>query len=498
MQKLPFLLFILNFLTSYCWINDLPKCDIKSGTKFPKDFLFGASTSSYQIEGAWNVSGKGENIWDHYLHKYPDRVLDHSNADVTADSYHLYREDIKALKDTGFNFYRFSISWARIMPNGSVASLNADGIDYYHRLIDALKEKGIEPLVTMYHWDLPLTLQEFGGFLNRSIADYFESYADFLFKEYGYKVQYWNTFNEPLIVCVPSYELGQAPPFIEKRGDGAYQCGHNLLLSHARAYHLYQKKYKSTQKGKIGIAINGEGALLKSNTTSAWEAFERKHAWDIGWYAHPIFSKTGNYPPIMISSVAQNSIAEGYNKSRLPEFTKAEIESLRGSADFLGLNCYSSRIIELGKRNNSEPASIFKDRNIEVFTDPSWKRAKTEWLYSVPEGFREMMHWLSTQYKGIEIWVTENGWSDDGQLNDLDRIEYYSEHLRVCLQSISCDNVNLKAFTAWSIIDNFEWMKGFTEKFGLYQVNFNSTKKERTAKMSAYYFRDIINSHAWK
>lgn len=164
----------------------------------------------------------------------------------------------------------------------------------------------------------------------------------------------------------------------------------------------------------------------------------------------------------MISSVAKNSIAEGFPKSRLPEFTKQEIEYIRGTADYLGLNYYTSRVVELGIPNANDPPFYYKDMSIKETVDPNWPQAKSSWLYSAPEGFRVLMDWMNKQYNNVELWITENGWSDDGQLNDLDRVFYYQEHLKTCLQSILCDKVNLTVFTAWSIIDNFEWMLGYT------------------------------------
>ncbi|RVE43159.1 hypothetical protein evm_012190 [Chilo suppressalis] len=209
---------------------------------FPSSFMFGVATASYQIEGAWNVSGKGENIWDRYTHTRPERIFDHGTGDVAADSYHQFRQDVRLLKELGVRFYRFSMSWSRILPTGLTNEVNPDGIRYYKELIEELHKNGIEPLVTMYHWDLPQPLQDLGGWTNPVIADYFVDYAKVLLDNFGDRVKFWLTFNEPLSFCHDGYGGSDAP------GDRAtgmedYLCGHTVLRAHAAVYRMFQRDY---------------------------------------------------------------------------------------------------------------------------------------------------------------------------------------------------------------------------------------------------------------
>lgn len=249
--------------------------------EFPESFKYGAASSSYQIEGAWNESGKCPSIWDTFTHDHPELIADGSNGDVSADSYHFYRDDIAALKHVGvsaincylvifyktglkFHHYRFSFSWPRILTNGTL--LNEKGIDYYNNLIDALLENDIEPIVTVYHWDLPQYLQDLGGFTNPLIVDYFRHFCDVLFKNFGNRVRKWITFNEPFNVCVDGYATGNFAPGIKASGVGEYLCTHHVLQSHAASYHLYKEKYFEQQQGQIGICLNTKFVYPKDQT----------------------------------------------------------------------------------------------------------------------------------------------------------------------------------------------------------------------------------------
>lgn len=224
-----------------------------NSNNFPEDFLFGVATAAYQIEGAWNEDGKGENIWDNFTHGHPEYIEDNSSGDIACDSYHKVDEDIALIKSLGVDFYRFSLSWSRILPKGYSYNVNEDGIAYYNKLINGLVAEGIEPMVTLYHWDLPEVFQDLGGWPNELIADYFEDYAKVAFDRFADRVKYWITFNEPYNVCYQGYGNVKKAPALNMTGFADYLCTHTVLKAHARVYHLYNETYKSKYNGKYMI-----------------------------------------------------------------------------------------------------------------------------------------------------------------------------------------------------------------------------------------------------
>ncbi|XP_055910679.1 myrosinase 1-like [Eupeodes corollae] len=228
----------------------------KGSLNFPANFSFGVSTSAYQIEGGWNQDGKGVSIWDYFTHKTPEIVVDGSNGDIAADSYNLFDEDLKILKDLKVGHYRFSISWSRVFPNGDVSLKNQPGIDYYNDIIDKLLANGITPFVTMHHFNIPLAIQKRGGFASPLIIDYFVNFATELFEMFGDRVKNWITFNEPLRLCQSGYGSGQSPPLLNNSGVGDYLCIHNLLKAHGASYRVYKDKFFDKQQGKVGIALD--------------------------------------------------------------------------------------------------------------------------------------------------------------------------------------------------------------------------------------------------
>lgn len=221
-----------------------------NSNSFPDDFLFGVATAAYQIEGGWNEDGKGENIWDSFTHNHPEYIKDNSSGDVACDSYHKIAEDIALIKSLGVNYYRFSLSWSRILPKGYSYSVNKAGIDYYNKLIDGLLNEGIQPMITLYHWDLPVVFQDLGGWPNELIADYFEDYAKVAFDNFADRVKYWITFNEPYIVCYQGYGSVDKAPALNMTGYADYLCTHTVLKAHANVYHLYNNTYKSKYNGE--------------------------------------------------------------------------------------------------------------------------------------------------------------------------------------------------------------------------------------------------------
>lgn len=356
---------------------------------FPSDFRFGSASASHQIEGAWLTAGKTPNIWDNLTHSHPDLIFDHRNADIACDSYHLYAQDVRLLRKAGVDYYRFSISWARIMPyrNSSVAlAPNEAGLRYYDRLIDALLEAGIEPMVTLYHWDLPQWLQDLGGWLNTvEVVWHFRRYADVVFGRFGARVPTWITFNEPKWFCRSGYDQGIIAPLVRLPGVGEYQCTKSVLLANAAAYELYEAKYRVQFGGRVGITLNmGYWWPKDAHSAEHVEAAERMMQFEIGLYLHPIFGD--GFPAVVQRTVAKRSRNEGRKESRLPQLTVKDRARIYGTADFVGVNYYTSYLA-----SPVPSAETSDDSEVRTDVDPRWPQAKSTWLRSVPEGLRETL-----------------------------------------------------------------------------------------------------------
>jgi beta-glucosidase len=322
-----------------------PILDIASLNRnsFPQGFIFGAGSSSYQFEGAATEGGRTPSIWDTFTHRYPEKIKDGSNGDVAIDTYHQYKEDVQIIKDMNLDSYRFSISWSRILPNGKLSGgVNQEGINYYNNLINELLANGIQPLLTLFHWDLPQALEdEYGGFLSPLIIKDFQDYAELCFKEFGDRVKYWVTLNEPWSYSQNGYANGRMAPgrcssWLNPNctgGDSAtepYIVTHNQLLAHAATVDVYKKKYQESQNGVIGITMVANWYLPLSDSKADKKAAERAIDFMYGWFMDPITS--GDYPKSMRSLVG----------SRLPKFNAKQARQLIGSFDFIGLNYYSS------------------------------------------------------------------------------------------------------------------------------------------------------------
>ncbi|XP_050512620.1 myrosinase 1-like isoform X1 [Diabrotica virgifera virgifera] len=459
-------------------------------SKFPKDFMFGTSTASYQIEGAWNEDGKGENIWDRVIHRVPSPVIDNSTADIACDSYHKYKEDVAMLKHLGVTHYRFSLSWSRILPTGFNNKINPLGIAYYKNLIKELRANNIESLVTIFHWDTPQPLENLGGWTNELIVDRFVDYAKVVFENFGDDVKYWLTFNEPKQTCNGGYGNMQRAPLVDSSGIGEYLCTHNVLKAHAKTWHLYDKHFRSTQKGKVGITIDTAWLEPDTNSTRDVDAAERGQQFVHGWYTRPL--TLGDYPELMKKTIAKRSSLQGFSQSRLPQFTKDEIEYLKGTLDYLGLNYYTTFMARDSDDEKIDDISFEADAQISAYQKDEWPKSATPWLRVVPWGLRKTLNWIKNIYGDIPILITENGVSDNASsLEDDTRVDYYQQHLS-SLKDAMDDGVNVFGFTAWSLMDNFEWLQGYTEHFGLYRVDFSSPNRTRTPKKSAKYFKNVI------
>jgi lactase-phlorizin hydrolase len=449
---------------------------------FPEGFMWGLATSSYQIEGAWNVDGKGENNWDFWSHENNgSNIADGKNGDVACDSYNKYLEDVRLLKNMGAHFYRFSLSWARIVPTGRVIDgINPAGLAYYNKLIDALLAEGITPFITLYHWDLPMGLLNEGGWLNQTIVDHFGDYARTVYRAFGDRVKWWLTFNEPHVFCLADWNYGEHDPF-EEPPEKPYICTHNVIKSHALAFRIYDAEFRPFQKGQMGITLNCDWSEPKNRSDPEHVAAkERSMHFRYGWWANPL--TRGEYPLIMRELVDAKSEAEGRNSSRLPSFDADWTNFINGTLDFLGLNHYSTHYVLPSDGLNGW---MDGDANIRSERDPAWNSSGIGWAI-VPWGLRNVTTWVAREY-GLPIYITENGYGgqESQGLDDPERVNYYRAYINEVLKSIKLDGSDVRSYTAWSLIDNYEWTLGYTARFGVNYVDFNDPERPRTPKASA-------------
>ncbi|XP_044260672.1 myrosinase 1-like [Tribolium madens] len=452
--------------------------------KFPDDFLFGVASSAYQIEGGYDSRGK--TTFDHHWELNSSMVADSSNAKTACDSYNQYQKDIDLLVDLGVNFYRFSISWPRILPRGFPNEVNPDGIRYYNNLIDGLLAKNIQPMVTMFHFDLPKPLQDLGGWTNPVISDLFEDYARILFKNFGNRVKYWITINSNTW----GYGDSDWPPMVNQSGFGDYLCVKNTVLGHAKVYHLSKREFRE-QKSQIGFVVDGRWYEPASESSQNRDAAERAREFNVGIWLNPIYG-SGDFPAIVKQRVKTTSEKEGFSKSRLPEFTPDEINFVKNSFDFLGVNIYTSFLVKDVDERNDKDFSWDKDMKAEIYQDSRWEGAKSNWLKVTPWGLRKVLGWIKQKYNNPPMFITENGFSDGGEIEDLGRVKFMELYLKALLEAIDKDRVKVKGYAAWSLLDNFEWLVGYTEKFGLYHVDFADPHRKRTPKSSSKWYKKLI------
>ncbi|KAE8279044.1 Cytosolic beta-glucosidase [Larimichthys crocea] len=406
---------------------------------FPCDFAWGAGSAAYQIEGGWQADGKGPSIWDTFCHE-KGRVFGDQNGDVGCNSYELWEKDLECIQQLGLTHYRLSLSWARLLPDGTTRRVNQKGVQYYNKVIDDLLACDVSPMVTLYHFDLPQALQDQGG---------------------------WKS---PPYVCAKlGHEDGIHAPGFKEPGIAAYLAGHNMLRAHAMAWHSYNSTYRTTQKGAVSLAINSDWfEPLRAGCAEDIAATERCFAFTLGWFAWPVFV-TGDYPEIMRSAIDAQSKKLGYNgSSRLPSFSKEE-PAVLGTADFFALNYYTSRKVEPGG-GCGKVLSIKTDRDAGQVLDPSWPICGVSWLAVVPYGLRKLLKHIKYTFNNPAVYITENGFSQVGplQIEDVQRSEFYKDTILEVAKAIQEDGVNVRGYFAWSLLDNFEWADGFSVRFGLF------------------------------
>jgi beta-glucosidase len=454
-----------------------------NNTGFPQDFIFGTSTSCYQIEGGHNADGKGPSIWDAFC-AVPGNIRNNENANMACNHYELYKQDIALLKQLGVKAYRFSIAWTRILPDGT-GKVNEEGVKFYSDLIDELLKNDIEPWVTLYHWDLPLVLeQEKDGWLNPEMSDIFAEYADVCFSNFGDRVKHWITLNEPWVVAILGYGQGIFAPGRISNSE-PYLVGHHLLLAHAKTVHVYRTKYNH-QEGKIGISLNCDWREPLTNKPEDKEAAERALLFYVGWFADPIWK--GDYPDVMKERLG----------SRLPQFSNEEKKLLLGSSDFFGLNHYTTMFAAdavdgLVQGSVYGNGGLSEDQDVNLSVDESWNKTTMEWAI-VPWGCRKLLEWLTERYDRPDIYLTENGCSQDDKvidnsIDDSKRIDFVAGYLHEAQKAIE-NGVSLKGYFYWSLLDNFEWAHGYSKRFGLVHVDFENFI--RTPKKSFFWYAGLI------
>ena len=436
---------------------------------FPENFVWGAATSSYQIEGAWNADGKGENIWDRFSHT-PGKVDNGDTGDVACDHYHHWHEDIELMKEIGLKAYRFSISWARILPKGR-GKINQAGIDFYSNLVDSLLEAGIEPWVTLYHWDLPQALQDEGGWTARSTVDAFLEYTDVFTKALGDRVKNWITFNEPWVSAHVGYEEGRHAPGI-KDLDSAVAASHHLLLSHGMAVPIIRK---NSPNANVGITLN----LTPQEPASPSIPDRKLSTWKDG-YVNRYFLDTlvgRGYPQDMVDSYG----------TPMDFVLPGDMDTIAVPIDFLGVNYYTRSIV---RDETAQDNSAVTVERIGAITEMNWE--------VFPPGLYRMLGRLHFDYAFPAMYITENGAafpdkvSADGEIDDHDRLSYIMEHLKICHRAIEI-GVPLKGYFTWSLMDNFEWAFGNVKRFGLIRVDFETL--ERTIKSSGRWYAGVIREN---
>ncbi|KAI5382235.1 variant 2, Beta-glucosidase 12 [Lathyrus oleraceus] len=410
-----FLLLSLLTITIVTPMNGFNPLGDFNRSSFPKGFVFGTASSAYQYEGAAFEGGKGPSIWDNFTHKYPEKIKDRSNGDVAVDSYHKYKEDIELIKDLNMDAYRFSISWSRVLPKGKLSGgVNPEGIKYYNNLINGLLAKGLQPYVTLFHWDVPQALEdEYHGLLSHRIVDDFRDYAELCFKEFGDRVKHWITINEPWTVSMNAYAFGTLAPgrcsyWLNRNCTGGdsgtepYLAAHNQLLAHSAAANLYRIKYKSSQRGIIGITLVSHWYEPATTATADVDASKRALDFMFGWYMNPL--TRGEYPKSMRTLVGK----------RLPKFSKEESRELKGSFDFLGLNYYSSYYAAHASHhpNVVQPAiqtDSLVNATFEHNGKPLGPMSASSWLCIYPKGLHNLLLYTKKTYEDPVIYITENG-----------------------------------------------------------------------------------------
>ena len=444
-------------------------------TGFRPDFIWGAAAAAFQIEGASSKDGRGDSVWDMFCRE-PGAVRDGSDGAAACDHYHRYPEDIAIMSDLGIKAYRLSVAWPRILPEGR-GKLNKKGLDFYDSVVDGLCEAGIEPWITLFHWDFPTALYDQGGWLNRDSSDWFADYAEIICSRFSDRVSHWFTLNEPQCFLGLGHHSGEHAPGMRMSFEKVLQASHNALLAHGKAVQVMRASAKqpltigAAPVGMVSYPTNDDPVLIEAARRAT---FDIK---DIGcfsntWYADPMIK--GNYPDDGLELFAQY----------LPEIKSGDMETICQPLDMYACNIYSGGALSLDEKGDPVPEPLVGCGR----TTMDWN-VTPDCLYWGPRFFFERY--------GLPVVVTENGMANcdwvhvDGQVADPGRIDYIRRHL-LSLRKAASDGVDVMGYFYWSIMDNFEWAHGYQQRFGLVHIDYET--QIRTPKQSAYWYRDVIAS----
>ncbi|KAA8523860.1 hypothetical protein F0562_010283 [Nyssa sinensis] len=502
-----FLCFLLLFLFSFAHtlvesFNE-EKEDIKR-SQFPDGFLFGTAASAYQIEGAYLEDGKSLSNWDVFNHIQGVRHVE--NADIANDHYHRYLEDIEIMHSLGVNAYRFSISWARVLPRGRFGEVNPNGVIFYNKIIDNLLLKGIVPFVTLHHHDFPQELEDrYESWLSPEMQEEFVHLAKTCFKSFGDRVKYWTTINEPNVFSEMAYIKGKYPPARCSAPFGNCSVGnsdleplivmHNMLLGHAKATKLYREQFQAKQCGFMGMVASSSMYEPLSDSELDREAANRALAFNVAWNLDPLVF--GDYPPEM----------RRYHGSELPRFTLEEAKYIKGSIDFIGINhyathyakdCIHSSCIEGGDRAIRGFAYLTVERDGVPIGEPTGMPG----FFVVPRGMEEIVEYVKKRYHNMPMFVTENGYVPpkqeavrvEEQLHDVKRIEFHKAYMASLARAIR-NGADVRGYFAWTLMDNYEWVEGYSLKFGLHYIDRQTLK--RIPKLSATWFQNFLTNSSF-
>jgi beta-glucosidase len=443
-----------------------------NASRFPKDFLWGCATSAYQIEGSPLADGAGASIWHRFSHT-PNRVTDGDTGDIACDHYRRWSSDVDLMRELGMQSYRFSIAWGRVLPEGT-GRVNPAGLGFYERLVDRLLEKGIKPMATLYHWDLPAALDDRGGWLNRDIAHWFAEYSEVVFRKLGDRVSHWVTLNEPWVVTDGGYLHGVLAPG-HRSAFEAPLASHNLMRAHGASVQAYRAL---NLRSPIGLVVNIEPKYAASQEPADVAAAKRGEAYMNRQYLQPALH--GSYPEEL-----KDVFGEAW-----PKVPSQDFDLIKQKLDFLGVNYYTRQV----SRNdpNAWPVRVAGVKQKQhTHTETGWE--------VFPQGLTDTLLWVKNNYGNPPLYITENGAAffdppqvEGAVLEDPLRVDYLRKHLRAVHDAIQ-QGADIRGYFVWSLFDNLEWAYGFSKRFGIVHVNYETLA--RTPKRSAHLYSEVIRTN---